>query len=222
MGWSNVTSVRSVVAVSPTSAPASFTRTVAPSRGLHEVRDCRVERERTEVLRDFLASPCGARARGRVGFAGRACGSAPVERNRSTAPRTRHRKRSGPLIPSSLHSASFSGGPRKSTNARTASAPFSAISGSSETALPARLRHLLDAARRGQRRVIMPWLKRAENGSSNVTRPRSFRIRAKNRAYRRCRIACSMPPHVWSTRAHSFTTAGSNGALPFFGSMYRR
>ncbi len=124
-------------------------------------------------------------------------------------------------MPSSLHSASFSGGPRKRTNARTASAPFSAMSGSRDTALP-RDFDIFSTRPVGDWRVIIPWLKSAENGSSNVTRPRSFMTRAKKRAYRRWRIACSMPPMYWSTGAHSAARGPSKGAFPFAGSRYLR
>ncbi len=45
----------------------------------------------------------------------------------------------------------------------------------------------------------MPWVSRFANGSSNFTSPRSRMTFDQNRAYSRCRIACSMPPMYWST-----------------------
>ena len=55
------------------------------------------------------------------------------------------------------------------------------MSGSSETALP-RDFDIFSTRPIGERRVIIPWLKRAENGSSKETSPSPFRIRVKKRA----------------------------------------
>ena len=181
MGCRSATSARSVAAVSPGSAFASPTRAAACVPNSMRCATAVWKENASKSSVTLLTAMCRARAAGVSAAAGSPRTSAPDATKRSTTVRTRPRKRSGPLMPSSLHSASFSGGPRKRTNARTASAPFSAMSGSRDTALP-RDFDIFSTRPVGDWRVIIPWLNSAENGSSNATRPRSFITRAKKRA----------------------------------------
>ena len=66
----------------------------------------------------------------------------------------------------------------------------------------------------------MPCVSRRSNGSSTVTKPSSRISLVKKRAYKRCRIACSIPPMYWSTapqifgfcRYHAFCELGRHVA----------
>ena len=68
----------------------------------------------------------------------------------------------------------------------------------------------------------MPWLMRLVNGSVKSTRPMSKRTFVMNRAYSRCRIACSTPPMYESTGAHLDASAVGNGSVAPFGARKRR
>jgi hypothetical protein len=67
--------------------------------------------------------------------------------------------------------------------------------------------------------VIIPCVNRALNGSSASKCPMSRRALTKNRAYSRCRIACSTPPMYWSTGIQWLSTDGSHAAASFLESV---
>src|SRR5438477_2390799 len=69
--------------------------------------------------------------------------------------------------------------------------------------------------------MTLPWFSNRWNGSVNVTKPRSYSTLVKNREYKRCRIACSIPPVYWSAGIHRSTASWSN-ALSGSSLQYRR
>jgi hypothetical protein len=108
---------------------------------------------------------------------------------------TRLRKRYAPSTPWSLHSRSRSTGAAKRMKRRAVSAPYFAMISSGETTLPFDFDIFEPSLR------TMPCVSRFVNGSSKSTRPASCSTFVKKREYRRCRMACSMPPIYWSTGA---------------------
>ena len=67
-------------------------------------------------------------------------------------------------------------------------------------------------------RVIIPCVNRLANGSRAASIPSSESALTKNRAYIRCRIACSMPPMYWSTVIQWSAISRANGASSLAGS----
>ena len=92
---------------------------------------------------------------------------------------------------------------------RTVSAPKRAMSSSGDTVLPRDFDIFSILPVAGFSFVIIPWLKSRAKGSSTSTSSRSFRTRQTKRAYRRWRIACSIPPTYWSTGIHFAARSGS-------------
>src|SRR6202042_1756094 len=66
-----------------------------------------------------------------------------------------------------------------------------------------------------------PWFISRVNGSPNEISPMSCSTLVKNRAYSRCRIACSTPPTYRSTGAQRWTSSCRNGPPSYRGEQYR-
>ena len=131
---------------------------------------------------------------------------------------SRWRNRAVPSIPASLHSTSSCGGLTKRWNSRRASAPTDSKYSCGRTRLPFDFDILVPLIR------MMPWVNSRAKGSRSVlgATSRSASALVKNRAYIRCRMACSMPPMYWSTGSQRSTASASKGALWFHGSAKRR
>src|SRR5262245_9841886 len=123
-------------------------------------------------------------------------------------------------MPLSFHSASNSGGPTKSSYMRSESQPNSSTRSSGLTTLPFDF-DIFSAFPLLPTYVIIPWLKSFLNGSSNVTTPMSCKNIVKNREYKRCKTACSIPPTYKSTGNHCLPASLTKAFLSC-GEAYRR
>ena len=115
----------------------------------------------------------------------------------------------------SAQSMSSCGGEAKTMVSRIASTPYSAICSPRSTPLPSDLDIALP------RLMTCPWLISRVNGSPNDSSPMSCSTLVKNRAYSRCRMACSTPPTYRSTGAHRSVSATRNGPSAYRGEQYR-
>src|SRR5919112_6878161 len=116
----------------------------------------------------------------------------------------------------SAQSTSSSGGEAKIMVRRTASTPYLSSCSPRSTPLPRDLLMALPPL------STWPWFSRALNGSSASIMPRSWMTLVKNRAYSRCRMACSTPPTYCPTGIQSLIFSGSNGPSWYCGETNRR
>ena len=105
----------------------------------------------------------------------------------------------------SAQSMSSCGGEAKIIVSRIASTPNSSICSPRLTPLPSDLDIALPPF------TTWPWFISRVNGSPNEISPMSCSTLVKNRAYSRCRIACSTPPTYRSTGAQRRTSSSRNG-----------